>query len=258
MAAGSRDRARPRPRTGSTRRGGPAPARPGGYPGPDGYGEVVNGGDYAYVIREDGPGIAAAVPGRTRGTRGQGPWRVAGAARRGGACRRCHPRPRDHLGGSDRTGVPAAEADRGGWPAAAAGPAKTARPGGLFPGSSAGGPGGAATPCGGSDHPGAAAAPAGPAASRTPRPGRRPRRRRDPALAYGPDEPRLRSARPDWYKRDEERAEDAETQADTGESHVARGPFEPLRPGDRGGRQATRTTSRRTLTPRSTTLTRAA
>ena len=34
---------------------------PGGSPGPDGYGEMVNGGDYAYVIRQDDP---AAPPSR--------------------------------------------------------------------------------------------------------------------------------------------------------------------------------------------------
>ena len=36
-----------------------------GYPGADGYGENVNGGDYAYVINGDGAG--AARPGRPRG-----------------------------------------------------------------------------------------------------------------------------------------------------------------------------------------------
>jgi hypothetical protein len=47
--------------------GGPGPSGyPGyGYPGADGYGESVNGGDYAYVINEDGAG--SARPGRPRG-----------------------------------------------------------------------------------------------------------------------------------------------------------------------------------------------
>ena len=53
--------------------------------------------------------------------------------------------------------------------------------------------------------------------------------------AYGPPGP-------DWYRRDEERgrdeegaprAEDVESRAEAGESRVTRGPFEPLRPGDR-------------------------
>jgi len=58
----------------------------------------------------------------------------------------------------------------------------------------------------------------------------------DPALAYGPDDPAYGPPGPDWYKRDEERApraEDGEPRADTGEPRVARGPFEPLRSGDR-------------------------
>jgi hypothetical protein len=58
----------------------------------------------------------------------------------------------------------------------------------------------------------------------------------DPALAYGPDDPAYGPPGPDWYRRDEERAprpEGGESRADAGESRVTRGPFEPLRPGDR-------------------------
>jgi hypothetical protein len=81
--------------------------------------------------------------------------------------------------------------------------------------------------------PAAAAAPAAPVdfTDAAPRPAAAPDA--DPALAYGPDDPAYGPPGPDWYKREEERAEDAEAPADTGESHVARGPFEPLRPGDR-------------------------
>jgi hypothetical protein len=64
----------------------------------------------------------------------------------------------------------------------------------------------------------------------------------DPALAYGPDDPAYGPPGPDWYRRDEERGrdeegaprpEDVESRAEAGESRVTRGPFEPLRPGDR-------------------------
>jgi hypothetical protein len=81
--------------------------------------------------------------------------------------------------------------------------------------------------------PAAAAAPASPVAFTDAAPGPAAAPEADPALAYGPDDPAYGPPGPAWYKRDEEHAEDAETQADPGESHVARGPFEPLRPGDR-------------------------
>jgi hypothetical protein len=58
----------------------------------------------------------------------------------------------------------------------------------------------------------------------------------DPALAYGPDDPAYGPPGPDWHQREEERApraEDGEPRADTGESRAARGPFEPLRSGDK-------------------------
>jgi hypothetical protein len=64
----------------------------------------------------------------------------------------------------------------------------------------------------------------------------------DPALAYGPDDQAYGPPGPDWYRRDEERGrdeeraprpEDVESRADAGEPRVTRGPFEPLRPGDR-------------------------
>jgi hypothetical protein len=55
-------------------------------------------------------------------------------------------------------------------------------------------------------------------------------------VAYGPDDPAYGPPGPGWYRRDEERAprpEDGESRADASESRVTRGPFEPLRPGDR-------------------------
>jgi hypothetical protein len=59
----------------------------------------------------------------------------------------------------------------------------------------------------------------------------------DPALAYGPDDPAYGPPGPDWYRRDEERAPrtgDGESPA-AAEAPATRGPFEPLRPGDREG-----------------------
>ena len=53
----------------------------------------------------------------------------------------------------------------------------------------------------------------------------------DPALAYGPDDPAYGPPGTDWYKRDEEHA--SRTAADTEESRIARGPFEPLSPSER-------------------------
>jgi hypothetical protein len=58
----------------------------------------------------------------------------------------------------------------------------------------------------------------------------------DPALAYGPDDPAYGPPGPDWYKRDEgrpPRTEDGGPPAAAGEPRAARGPFEPLPPGDR-------------------------
>jgi hypothetical protein len=58
----------------------------------------------------------------------------------------------------------------------------------------------------------------------------------DPALAYGPDDPAYGPPGPDWYKRDEERpprAAASESPAAAGDRPGTRGPFEPLRPGDR-------------------------
>jgi len=87
-------------------------------------------------------------------------------------------------------------------------------------------------------------APAGPAtqadaaiqAGATPRPQAAPEI--DPALAYGPDDPAYGPPGPDWYRRDEDeppRTVDGEPAAAASEPGATRGPFEPLRPGDREG-----------------------
>jgi len=60
----------------------------------------------------------------------------------------------------------------------------------------------------------------------------------DPALVYGPDDPAYGPPGPDWYKRREQaasRAEEGEQEQEEGEALVVRGPFEPLRPGERDG-----------------------
>jgi len=60
----------------------------------------------------------------------------------------------------------------------------------------------------------------------------------DPALIYGPDDPAYGPPGPDWYKRREQGAspaEEGEQDQDEGETASVRGPFEPLRPGERDG-----------------------
>jgi hypothetical protein len=214
---------------------------PGGYPGPDGYGEIVNGGDYASVIHEDDFGGPQSRPRMQRRGQGLGEWS-----------------PDTRAGTSAGPGQPAGGAVRGraitaggvdaGWSARAAGPAKTADSGGR---SATSAPVTPASPASASPPvPPASAAPAteaapaeatvanpvttGTPADAKPRPAAAPAI--DPALAYGPDDPAYGPPGPDWYKRDEERAphaEDGEPPADAAESRAARGPFEPLRAGDR-------------------------
>src|SRR6185503_7190266 len=53
---------------------------PGGYQGPDGYGEIVNGGDYAYVIHEDDPSAPQSRPRMRQRGRGLGEWSTDGRA----------------------------------------------------------------------------------------------------------------------------------------------------------------------------------
>jgi hypothetical protein len=176
---------------------------PGGYPGPDQYGETVNGGGYAYVLREDGPAAPSSPPhGREQGP---GEW------------------------------SPAARGPVPGQTASSGGPARTGSSAGAAPsaGSSQAGPVRAITT-------GAEPATATPVAPVTPE-GTRPKPEfaadLDPALHYGPDDPAYGPPGPGWYKRDTERApraEDAGSPAATGEFRAARGPFEPLHPGDRG------------------------
>lgn len=193
---------------------------PGGYPEAGQYGEIFNGGDYAYVIREDGsaaspsrpyaggqdaderfPAAAGPVPGRT--TAAGSPARTDSAA---GA------------------GTPAGSS-AGGIRAITSG-AETVHAEGLSMASRS-----PASPRS------AGAAPAGPVIPEGARPRPEPVPDLDPALHYGPDDPAYGPPGPDWYKRDEERTprtDDAHPLTATGELRAARGPFEPLRSGDRG------------------------
>jgi hypothetical protein len=218
---------------------------PGAYPGAAGYGEIVNGGDYAYVIREDDP---AAPQFRARaGERGQGlgGWSPADAgsasghgASSGGPAR---------TGTSAGAGASAGSAQGGrvraitsgavsaGWPASADRPMPTANPGGLPPVPRSSAPAGATGPAG-ATIPAGSAATTGAATSASARPKPEAAPDVDPALAYGPDDPAYGPPGPDWYRQDEERAprtKDGGSPAAAGEPRAARGPFEPLRPGDR-------------------------
>jgi hypothetical protein len=176
---------------------------------------MVNGGDYAYVIRHDNP---AAAPSRTDAWGpGDGPGQSSpsrqGPAQAG--------RMRAITTGALSTG----------WAAGAGGRQETASPDGL-----------SSTP--GPVAPAGAAATALPATETDPATAAGVRARPeaapaiDPALAYGPDDPAYGPPGLDWYKRDEERAPhagDGEPPAAAGEPPATRGPFEPLRPGDREG-----------------------
>ena len=211
---------------------------PGGLPGPDGYVEMVNGGDYAYVIRQDDP---AGPPSRPDpGGQGLGGWTPADPGTAPGRAAASGGQPSTASSAGAGASAGSAQAGRvraitsgtvaAGWQAradarreavSAEGPSTAPGPTALA---------GAATtePATQAD----TAIPAGP----RPRPEAAPEI--DPALAYGPDDPAYGPPGPDWYKRDEERAArtgDGESPAAAGEPVATRGPFEPLRPGDREG-----------------------
>jgi len=190
--------------------------------GPDGYGEIVNGGDYAYVIREDGPG----APPQFRPPRGSAARAWASGPNRTPE-RRSLPEGPSAAARSPRGSRRRVAGERGRT-------ARTANPG-AFPRRQGRRPGAAGDRSGGGDHPRRGGDPGG-SRLRGRDAQASARACRDPALAYGPDDPAYGPPGPDWYKRDEERApgaEDAETHADAGEPRVARGPFEPLRSADR-------------------------
>ena len=168
---------------------------PGAYVGPEGYGETVNGGGYAYVIREDDPGMPPSRPRATewgQGPTGPAPGRAAppgGPARAGTSSGGSAQSARSARSGeaADRVRAITAGAVSAGWSDSAGRPAETANP--------------------------EAAADVDP---------------------YGPDDPAYGPPGPDWHKRDEQRrTKNGESPPVSAEPRAVRGPFEPLRPGDR-------------------------
>jgi hypothetical protein len=206
----------------------------GGYPGPGGHGEMVNGGDYAYVIREDDPAAPASSGRYGRYGRAQGTGEQAGPAtsRTAGADKSAD------VAGTPAAAIRAITAGAAGpqWQAAANGSPETAGSAAV-----AAEPAPAAAAASGGAGVAEAARPAGVAASDSARGSARGKASAeidiDPALAYGPDDPAYGPPGPDWYKRDEQppapRAEDGGPGKDEGDARPARGPFEPLRPGER-------------------------
>jgi hypothetical protein len=200
---------------------------PGGYAGPGGYGAMVNGGDYAHVIRQDGAASPAQpdAPGR-----GQGEWPGHPAAPGGQA----------PASSSAAAATPAGPARAGRVRAITSGTAGTGWPAVADERQEAASPEARSSAAG----PAAPAAPAGPAiqADAAATAGTRPRAEAapeiDPALAYGPDDPAYGPPGPDWYKRGAEGAPptvDVEATATASEPQPSRGPFEPLRLGEREG-----------------------
>jgi hypothetical protein len=209
------------------------PGVPGGYPGPGGYGEAVHGG-YAYVIREDdlAPPPSPRPSARERG-QGLGEWSPANAGPAPGHPASGHPADEAGpypsvraitVGQSGLPWPPAADGLQG--TTAAWGASTRSRP--VTPAETAGatadtGPAdttGDAAPAGATLPAGAASSASAPGTADV-----------DPALAYGPDDPAYGPPGLDWYKRDDEPA--PRTGEDPGGPRTARGPFEPLRPGDR-------------------------
>jgi hypothetical protein len=191
---------------------------PGGQPGhgPEGYAQVVNGGDYAYVIRhDDGPPAAPGqAPGRPAASGAQQATAASAGAAQAGPVRAI---TTGAVVTDGHSAVPAPAVSAASVPEAAAGPAgpaiqpdgatRASRPAGQGPVT----PGGRTRPEVVPDV--------------------------DPALAYGPDDPAYGPPGPDWYARDgQERtpaAGDAEPAAAEDDTTVTRGPFEPLRASDR-------------------------
>jgi hypothetical protein len=213
---------------------------PGGYPGPVGYGEAVNHADYAYVIHDAGSMAPAPSQPRMRDrAQGFGEWPPVNA---------------DHPAGAGATARPGKPADAAGTPTVAvraitAGAADTrGQAAEVSPSAAASSTAAAPTPTpaatvrtGASPGDAAraeAAVQAGPAVPASAADDARGESTAsvDPALAYGPDDPGYGPPGPDWYKRRQQaasQAEDGEQQQDDGEAPAARGPFEPLRPGER-------------------------
>ncbi len=176
---------------------------PGDHPDAD-YGEMVNGGGYAYVIRDEDPAASTANP---------APPRADGV--------------RAITSGTVGLGRGGADDGSTGWPAGAGSPPETAAANDLFSPPASAGTASRADPGPTED---------GPATGGRTRP--QVAADLDPVLAYGPDDPAYGPPGPDWYR---QRAEELgppgppepEAAEAAGEARAVRGPFEPLSPVDR-------------------------
>ena len=210
---------------------------PGGYPGPAGYGEAVNQADYAYVIHDAGSMAPAPSQPRMRERApGLGEWSPVNAGHPAGAGATARPgKPADATGTpavavraiTAGTAGPRAQAAEAGPSAAASFTAATPAPRATATAGTAASSGDAAraearvqaVPAGAADDA------RGDSTASV-----------DPSMAYGPDDPAYGPPGPDWYKRRQQAAaaaEDEEQQQEGGEAPSPRGPFEPLRPGER-------------------------
>jgi hypothetical protein len=212
---------------------------PGGYLGPVGYGEAVDRGDYAYVIH-DADAMAPAPTQPRTGERGPGlgAWSPANAGYPA-ASGQADPGKSPDATAAPTVGVRAITAGAAGTgrQAAKVSPAEA-----VNSAAAAALPTPAATAetaaVSGDASPAEAVAQAGKGVPATAADNARLESTADvdPALAYGPDDPAYGPPGPDWYKRRDQGAawlEDAEQHQDEGEASAVRGPFEPLRLGER-------------------------
>jgi hypothetical protein len=221
---------------------------PGGYAGPPGYGEAINGGDYAYVIHD--PDAMAPAPSQPRmRERGQGlgAWSPANAGQPAGAGGTARPgKPADAAGTPPVVRAITAGAADTRWQAAAASPpdaaSSAAATAPLAPAATPPVPAATAGTEAASGDARPAEAVAQASTTATGRAGDNARAESppdlDPAMIYGPDDPAYGPPGPDWYKRREQGtswAEEGDKDPDEGEPASVRGPFEPLRPGERDG-----------------------
>jgi hypothetical protein len=211
---------------------------PGGYPGPVGYGAAVNQADYAHVIHDAGAMAPAPSQPRMRERPpGLGEWPPVNAGHPAGAGAAARPgKPADAAGtpaGAVRA-ITAGAADTRGQ-AARVGPAAAVSSAAATPTPAAAAGTTASSNSAAQAEAMVQAGPAVPASAVDDARGES-TASVDPSLAYGPDDPAYGPPGPDWYKRRQQDAADAadgEQQQDEGEAPAARGPFEPLRPGER-------------------------
>jgi hypothetical protein len=211
---------------------------PGGPLGPGGQDKFVNGGDYAYVIREDDP---AASSSRSRPTWGRlGEWSPGNAAPGqdngqvpGGTPSSGAPAGSPSVRGRAITvgAAPEPASDYSATSTPAASAAATAAPVVANPHAetapAAVGPSALSTAATADEARASAAIPPG-----GPAPAEVASSAVDPDLAYGPDDPGYGPPSPDWYRRTEEapvESVEPEQEAEAEGSPARRGPFEPAR-----------------------------